>query len=102
MKLYLLTGLRRSELLGLRWKDVDLSRHKIRLEDTKAGRSHVVPLSAPAMEIVHDLPRQLLNAYVFPGRPLVNISKPWRRIRERAGLEDVRRRKSTATAQGRC
>ncbi len=93
-KLYLLTGLRRSELLGLRWKDIDLSRKELRLEDTKAGRSHVVPLSAPALEILRSLPRQLGNAYVLPGhvrgQPLVNVAKPWGRIRTAAGLEDVR------------
>ena len=93
-KLYLLTGLRRSELLGLRWKDVDLTRKELRLEDTKAGRSHVVPLSASAVDILRSLPRHLGNAYVLPGhihgRPLVNVAKPWGRIRTAAGLEDVR------------
>lgn len=93
-KCYLFTGMRRNELLGLRWKDVDLERKEIRIEDTKAGRSHVVPLSAPAEAVLRDLPRQIGNAYVFagarPGRPLVNVAKPWKRIRERAGLEDVR------------
>jgi integrase len=101
-KLYLLTGLRRSELLGLRWKDVDFDRRELRLEDTKAGRSHVVPLSAPALEILRELPRQVGNAFVFPGGPrrakdrrkdepaptgpLVNIAKPWRRIQARVWL----------------
>jgi integrase len=94
VKLYLLTGLRRSELLGLRWKDVDLARRELRLEDTKAGRSHTVPLSAAAVDVLGELPRELGNAYLFPGnvpgRPLVNIAKSWRRVRRRAGLEDVR------------
>ena len=93
-KLYLLTGLRRSELLGLQWKDVDFTRKELRLEDTKAGRSHVVPLSAPAIEIFRSLPKQLGNPYVLPGqlhgRPLVNVAKPWGRIRKAAGLEAVR------------
>ena len=65
VQLYLLTGLRRNELLGLRWKDVDFDREEIRLGDTKAGRSHVLPLSAPALEIFRSLPRQLGNAYIF-------------------------------------
>lgn len=93
-RLYLLTGLRRSELLGLRWRDIDFDRSELRLEDTKANRPHTVALSAPAVAVLRDLPRQLGNAFVLPGhragRPLVNISKPWQRIRERAGLEDVR------------
>jgi integrase len=90
VKLYLLTGLRRSELLGLRWRDVDFERRELHLGDTKAGRSHSVPLSAPALEVLRALPRQIGNAYVFPGekagRPLVNINKPWRRIRTRLWL----------------
>lgn len=93
-KCYLFTGMRRSELLGLRWKDIDFDRRVIRLEDTKAGRPHVVPLSEPAEAVLRELPRQVGNAFVFAGakegRPLVNVAKPWKRIRERAGLEDVR------------
>ena len=93
-KLYLFTGLRRNELLKIRWKDVDLTRAEIRLPDTKAGRSHTVALSQPALEILQQLPRQIGNAHVFPGRvagePLVNVAKSWRRIRKQAGLEDVR------------
>lgn len=90
IRLYLLTGLRRNELLGLRWRDIDFDRLEIRLGDTKAGRSHTVPLSTAAEAILRELPRGIGNAYVFPGedprKPLVNIAKPWRRIRARFWL----------------
>lgn len=40
------------------------------------------------------LPRIEGNPYLLPGhrhgRPLVNIDKPWRRVRKAAGIEDVR------------
>ncbi len=92
--LYLLTGMRKRELLGIRWDDVDLEAGTITLEDTKAGRSHRVPLSPPALAILKEVPRVDGNPYVFvgrrAGRPLVNIDKPWRRIRKEAGIEDVR------------
>ena len=93
--LYLLTGLRKNELLGLRWRDIDLDRRELRLAETKAGRSHTLPLSAPAIEVLRKTPRMVGNPYVIaspvqPGRPLVNINKPWERIRKRADLEDVR------------
>ena len=88
--LYLLTGVRKNELLSLQWKDVDFDRLELRLNDTKAGRSHVVPLSAPAAAILRELPRQQGNGYVLPGalpgRPLVNIDKSWRRVRARLWL----------------
>jgi integrase len=89
-RLYLLTGLRRSELLSLRWKDVDLTGRKLRLSQTKAGRSHVVPLSEPALAILRELPHLLGNPFVLPGhkpgKPLTNVAKPWRRIRARMWL----------------
>jgi integrase len=89
-KLYLFTGLRRAELLGLRWRDVDLAERRLRLPDTKAGRPHTLPLSAPAVEILRELPRMLGNPYVLAGesrgKPLVNVTRPWRRIRARVWL----------------
>jgi integrase len=92
--LFLLTGLRKSELLNAKWEDVDLTRAELRLPDTKAGRTHVVPLSAPAVAILRDLPRERSNPHVLPGsragRPLADISHAWERIRRVADLEDVR------------
>lgn len=89
-KLYLFTGLRRSELLGLKWSDVDLAEARLRLAETKNGEPHRVPLSPPAVEILEALPRRLGNDYVLAGhvrgKPLVNVSKPWKRIRARVWL----------------
>lgn len=91
--LYLLTGMRKSELLTLRWKDVDLNRAEIRLADTKAGRPHYLPISTPARMILDRIPKEAGNPYVFPGRKrghhLVNISSHWIRMRREAKLEDV-------------
>ena len=92
--LYLLTGLRKAELLSLRWSDVDLDRAEIRLTDTKAGRPHYLPLSSPAVELLRNQLRVQGNPFVFPGRRegqhLVNIDKAWRRARKLAGIDDVR------------
>ncbi len=93
-KLYLLTGMRRNELLRLRWEQVDFDRGVVRLPESKAGGPQTVPLVSDAMAILRDLPPMLHNAHVFPGnrpgKPLVNIAKSWRRVRKAANLEDVR------------
>lgn len=53
-----------------------------------------MPLSSPVLELLRDLPRVDGNPYVPPGhiqgRPLVNVDKAWCRIRNRAGVNDVR------------
>jgi integrase len=92
--LYLLTGARKTELLTAQWSDVDWTRVELRLPDTKAGRVHYIPLSPPAVALLRDLPQAEGNPYILPGKlpgaHLVNISKPWGRVRTAAGVEDVR------------
>ena len=92
--LYLLTGVRKSELLEAKRDEVDWERGQLCLPDTKAGEEQIAPLSAPALAILQALPRQEGNPYILPGAKkghhLVNIDKPWRRIRKAAGVEDIR------------
>lgn len=92
--LYLLTGVRKSELLKARWDHIDWIRKELKLPETKAERVHYVPLSGPALAILRKLPRMEGNPFILPGRGrtqhLINISKPWQRVRKTAGLVDVR------------
>ena len=91
--LYLLTGLRKPELLATRWVDVDLERRELRLPDTKSGRPHVIHLSPEAAHVFRSLPRQQDCPWVFPGRfdrHRKDIKGQWERVRQKAGLEDVR------------
>lgn len=93
--LYLLTGVRKTELLKTKWEDVDLVRCELRLPETKAGRVHYIPLSPPAIALLERMPKEEGNPYLLPstkapGRHLVNIEKPWRRVRKAARVEDVR------------
>lgn len=88
--LYLLTGARKSELLKAQWQDLDLDRGELRLADTKGGRTHYLPLSPPALALLREIPRTPGNPHILPGaKPgaaLVNISKPWFRVRKTATL----------------
>src|SRR5439155_10111432 len=49
LALFAFAGLRRSELLGLDWSDVDLERRLIRVRRAKGGRQRAVPIH-PALE----------------------------------------------------
>ena len=93
IRLLVLTGCRRSEILGLRWEHVDLEAGELRLPDSKTG-ARLVPLSPAAAEVIAELPRTPGNPWVISGRktgaPLRNLQYPWEILRARAGLEDVR------------
>lgn len=93
IRLLLFTGCRRSEVLTLKWEHVDFERHCLRLPESKTG-AKTVYLSPPALEVLTGMERQEGNPYVIrgakPGSHLVNLTKPWHRIRAKAGLDDVR------------
>ncbi len=93
IRLLLLTGCRKSEILSLQWKDVDLAASELWLVDSKTG-PRSVPLSRPAVRVLAELPRVSGNPWVIPGKKpgthLINLHGPWRIVRKRAGLGDVR------------
>ena len=93
IRLLLLTGLRRNEVLTLRWRDVDLDARELKLEDSKTG-ARVAPLSPEAARVLAGIPRVEGNPHVIPGQKpgthLRNLNDPWDRIRRSAKLEDVR------------
>lgn len=92
--LYLLTGLRKRELLSLRWEDVDFGQRVIHIRQTKSGKPLDQPLSAGAMALLRAMPRKPDNPWVVIGKNegahRIDINIAWGRIRKRAGLPDLR------------
>jgi len=60
------TAMRRSELFGLRWRDIDLESGVIALALPKGGRSRYVPLSEEAKRILRTFDSAFTSAWVFP------------------------------------
>jgi integrase len=93
IRLLILTGARCSEILTLKWQDVDFERKLIRLQKSKTGQKTIY-LSAPALQLLSEIPRIQDNPFVICGKKegshLVNIKDPWGEIRKDAGLSDVR------------
>lgn len=87
------TGARKSEILRLRWSEVDLERRLIALADSKTGKKTIF-LSDFAIQALANLPRIEGNPYVIfgerPGSHLIGLQKIWERLRRAAKLEDVR------------
>jgi integrase len=93
IRLLTFTGARRNEILTLRWEHVSEEHECLMLPESKTGRK-AIHLNAPAFALLQAIPRLESNPYVIcgekPGRHLVNLEKPWRRIRAAAKLDDVR------------
>ena len=65
------TGMRRGEILNLRWSDVDMKTHTIYLGKTKNGESRHVPISNRLFSVLSGLPRRLGSDHVFTGEPKI-------------------------------
>ena len=92
IRLLLLTGCRFGEIAGLQWDWI--KGRRIHIPDAKAGPRPVWLCSA-ARALIDDIPRYSPDCpFVFPGRPadrpVQTIACDWYRIREEAGLSDVR------------
>ena len=91
IRLLLLTGCRRSEIVNLRWQEVRDDR--LELADSKTG-PRTVPLNSQARAILDRQPRDG-SSFVFPSprdptRPRCSTLALWDRVRRQAGIEDVR------------
>jgi integrase len=93
LRLLLLTGMRLGEVRSLAWADVDLERGLLILADSKTGERPVL-LGAAALALLSALPRQEGSPWVFPSERTaghwIGLRKVWYRVRDRAGLGDVR------------
>jgi len=92
IKLLLLTGARRGEILALQWEEVDLDRGCLRLKGSKTG-AKVIRLAAAALSLPAALPRSA--RWVFPATKgsghYVGLSKHWDVVKARANALAVRR-----------
>lgn len=93
LRLALTTGARKSELIRLRWCDIDLERRIAVLPKTKNGEQRTLPLVVSVRDAMAGASkvRPLTGEFVFfdpkqPEQPK-KIDTIWRNIRKRAGLE---------------
>lgn len=90
------TGCRLNEVLSAKWSDVDLDKgvFTIRATNSKSKRLRAVPLNGTALEVLKQLDTQGRFDHLFinrkTGKPYVNITKVWQKLRTAAGLKHLR------------
>lgn len=100
IRLLLFTGARLREILHARWEYIDTERCLIFLPDSKTGRKTIV-LNSAALDVIEELRSDAITndrgepiGYLIRGKldgcPRSDLNKPWRAIRRRAELTDVR------------
>lgn len=89
------TGMRKSELMNLRWRDVDLNTGRAILHQTKNGERRTVTVTGKALELLreHSKVRLIDSDLLFPGRNRqkpIDLRKPWIAALKKASITDMR------------
>jgi integrase len=90
------TGMRRGELLALKWEDVDFARKQLIVQGVKAksGHSRYIPLNSEAISILEKWCSNSAGELVFPnpltGSAMTNIKSSWTKVRSMAQIADFR------------
>ena len=86
------TGMRKSEVLSLKWDNVDLNHGFILLEVTKNGKRREIPINDTARETICGLTRRLDAHYLFDdpktGKPFKDVKRSFVSACRRAGIKD--------------
>jgi len=101
----LYTGMRKSKIFNLKWRDVDLRRKTIFLRRTKNGESRHLPISGELEKVLLSLPSRFAGGYVFPSylprrnedlksgevnEPFTDVKNSFHKALKKAGIEDFR------------
>lgn len=91
--LALYTGMRRGEILKLKWRDIDLNNKNIHLADTKNGESRDIPINNTVLDTLNKIIKHPTSEYVFcnkAGKPYKDIKKSFLSAVEKAGIINFR------------
>jgi len=94
--LALSTGMRKSEIMGLTWENVDLNRGKAILHETKNDERRAVAITGHALELLKELSkvRRIDSNFLFPSkgnrRKSINLRAPWEGALREADIQDFR------------
>lgn len=89
------TGARYSEVINLKWENIDFKRKVFYFMDTKNSENRAVPISKKAFDLLteHNKIRKINSNYVFArsdGKKPIDLRHQWEESVKRAGLEDFR------------
>jgi len=87
------TGMRKSEILNLRWQEIDLVNRKITVINAKNNESRVIPINQTLYQELLGLSKRAKGEYVFPdrnGHPFKEVKTAFSSTLKRAGIEDFR------------
>ncbi|MDP2788766.1 MAG: site-specific integrase [bacterium] len=87
------TGMRKSEILGLKWHDIDIKRNIIHLLNTKNGEKREVPMNEIVQKTSIGVLKNPESRYIFcnkDGEPFRNVRRSFFTALKKAGIINFR------------
>jgi serine/threonine protein kinase len=84
------TGMRKGEILSLKWPNVDFKNGVITVEKTKNDDIRKIPMNQKLTEILEGVKKVSKSDYVFSenGKPYLDVKTGWWTVLEKAGIEN--------------
>ncbi len=86
------TGMRRGEILNLKWENINFIKGYIEIEDSKSGEPRKVPMNSTVAETLQSMDKS--HKYIFYNpktkKNIVEIKRSFNTARKRVGLKSVR------------
>ncbi len=88
------TGMRRGEILNVKWDQIDLEKRIVQVKHTKNGKDRLIPINESLFSVLASLKRQAIGDLVFPnpqtGKPYTEVKKSFKLACKKAGLSGIR------------
>lgn len=86
------TGMRRGEILNLKWNNIDFTQGFIELLETKSGKSRKIPISSTLKEVLLGIKRNSEYVFVNPrtNGPYTDLKKSFHTVIKKAGINNFR------------
>lgn len=87
------TGMRRGEILGLHWDQVDLKRRSVTILESKNGHSRTIPLTPAAFALLHSIRKEVSPGDIRKTRVFLitanALRMAWERMLKPTDIEDL-------------
>jgi len=84
------TGLRKSDLLKLKWSDIDFENKRIKVHVTKTNEIRFIPMNDLVVEILNNLPKDSEYVFTYKGKRIKDIKRAFTTACIRAGIRDLK------------
>ena len=86
------TGMRRGEILNLKWSNIDFEYGYIELLDTKSGKARKIPISNTLKDVLNNIDK--ISEYVFinpkTNKPYTDLKKSFHKVLDKANIKNFR------------